>query len=489
MKKYASILMLTFLCISLFSQDFNSPNMEWDVAYSHPDGDINHPTFVKTKTTIYGYLGDTLIDNQIWNKIYSADNQEMTENREFLGCIRQINPLVLFLNLDSDMDTIYRFDLSLNDTIIYHMAEVDLMMIVNFIDSVMVNGVYKKRFHFENETPYPPMILNQVWIEDIGSIHGPLFPSNPRVFDTEMPDLLFLTCCHMGEQLIWDNPNYDECIVNISLAEHPFITENKQWNVVIFAFGAFGVTYLTEIFHLQSAVFINGELYREIGYSTDSLANSTLQGYVREWSDQVYIKFPDSPEALLYDFSLNAGDTAQVASIPSNGEIFEVIIESVDTIEYEGMNRRRLKLQTNNMEEYWIAGIGSTCGPLYTLVHEFWICPEWSLVCAHENDTLIYIKDGETECYQVSVGLSELEDEKTQVLPNPVVSGQNIQLKSDKLIRKIQIFNAHGVLVKSIQDFSNQQTDICTIGMQEGLYLMDIEMENGFKKIMRFLVL
>jgi hypothetical protein len=36
--------------------------------------------------------------------------------------------------------------------------------------------------------------MDEIWIEGIGSIHGPLSPHNPRKFSEEIPDSLMLTC-------------------------------------------------------------------------------------------------------------------------------------------------------------------------------------------------------------------------------------------------------------------------------------------------------
>jgi hypothetical protein len=59
--------------------------------------------------------------------------------------------------------------------------------------------------------------LNEIWIEGIGSIHGPLFPNFPVKFSQEMPDSMLVTCSYSDHQQVWQHPSYAGCYVNIVL--------------------------------------------------------------------------------------------------------------------------------------------------------------------------------------------------------------------------------------------------------------------------------
>ncbi|MEO6903731.1 MAG: hypothetical protein ABI315_11385 [Bacteroidia bacterium] len=59
--------------------------------------------------------------------------------------------------------------------------------------------------------------MNEIWIEGIGSIHGPLFPIDPCKFLTEIPDSMMLTCTNVNTQKFWHHPSYKSCYMNIVL--------------------------------------------------------------------------------------------------------------------------------------------------------------------------------------------------------------------------------------------------------------------------------
>jgi hypothetical protein len=81
---------------------------------------------------------------------------------------------------------------------------------------VLLIGEYYKQFHFQ-EPWLIPFYLKEVWIEEIGSVHDPLFPANPKIFSTEIPDSTYLTCFKLSNTVVWDNSNYSQCIINIIL--------------------------------------------------------------------------------------------------------------------------------------------------------------------------------------------------------------------------------------------------------------------------------
>src|SRR5690554_2805514 len=83
---------------------------------------------------------------------------------------------------------------------------------------IQINGEsYRKLLFTEPEGFFAFDLLNEVWIEGIGSIHGPLFPNTPTKFSEEIPDSLLLTCSFTNNQEYYNHPNYSECYVNNTL--------------------------------------------------------------------------------------------------------------------------------------------------------------------------------------------------------------------------------------------------------------------------------
>lgn len=191
----------------------------WNVAKTYPHGDIQHPFFVETLTKVYGFDGDTLFENKLWNKIYSTSDSDFFSNKTYLGNLREENGLVIFIDTSNVIDTIYDFNLLIGDSIKYDFGIDSSYISISSIDSILINGSYHKRFFFTEPTgPNAFTILQEIWIEGIGSVHGPLFPAKPAVFSTEMPDSMYLTCYKNNDTIIWSNPYYNECYINIALS-------------------------------------------------------------------------------------------------------------------------------------------------------------------------------------------------------------------------------------------------------------------------------
>jgi hypothetical protein len=218
MKKLATLLLIVST-YSVFGQNliwFTDPNATWNVASTYPHANPQNLNFIETTTKVYGYLGDTLIGSEYWSKMYMTSDSNFQSVFIFIGAVREINGFILFNDTSSTIDTIYNFNLNVGDSVAYNFDFGEYFLKIENIDSIVINGEYYKRFYFQ-EPGLVPFYLNEVWIEGIGSIHGPIFPNNPRIFQTETPDSIYLTCYKSNDVVIWNNPNYENCYINIVL--------------------------------------------------------------------------------------------------------------------------------------------------------------------------------------------------------------------------------------------------------------------------------
>jgi hypothetical protein len=268
-------------------------------------------------------------------------------------------------------------------------------------------------------------------------------------------------------------------LMNVSLFGQGFISPDKQWNVRLVGFPA---SYTTEIFRIEGDSTVNSMLYSKIWISTDSLSSWAFQGLLRENENVVYYIPPGSSEGILYDFNLKTGDTAFVRNIFCGDEEIPVYVLDVDTVEYFGTARKRWHLGENGYtDEFWVEGIGSLNGPLYTKYWHCIVCPVWELLCYHHNDTLQYILPGETECYQNSVGINDHQGTNDILIkPNPVKNGNPIEIEMMNTPVNIDVFNASGALLKSFSPLQGRKISIETNDFDPGLYLLNIKTkENG----------
>jgi hypothetical protein len=205
----------------LFAQTvnhFENESSKWFVADTYPNGNQQNPSFVETSTKVYGFQGDTTIQNEQWFKTYSSSDMSFTTNLEYQGLLRAENGYVFFQDTTSATDTLYNFNMELGDSVLYNFwGQNEEYIHVVDIDSVPINGEMYKRLSFD-EPIFGFFLMDEKWVEGIGSVHGPLFPLHPEVFsDGEMPDSLELVCTHVNEILYWENQFYDQCLVNIIL--------------------------------------------------------------------------------------------------------------------------------------------------------------------------------------------------------------------------------------------------------------------------------
>jgi len=152
----------------------------------------------------------------------------------------------------------------------------------------------------------------------------------------------------------------------------------------------------------------------------------------------------------------------------------QVVVNSIDIVEYFGISRRRWSF-TGFWNEYWVEGIGSLYGPIFSFAPECITDDWWDLLCFHENDTIFYIKPYEDECYQPNVGIDEeIDQSHLMIIPNPVVQGQSFVLQCDKGIEEVEIYNSAGVVVKHFPVDHQQSLLFSSVQFTAGLYFTRI---------------
>jgi hypothetical protein len=95
-------------------------------------------------------------------------------------------------------------------------------------------------------------------------------------------------------------------------------------------------------------------------YYFAAVREDTMAGKVYFRSEYYY---SDGQEHLLYDFSVDVGDTVRFYSLWSGLQKKEMTVKSIDSILIDNHYRKRINFDHENSgEESWIEGIGSTHG-------------------------------------------------------------------------------------------------------------------------------
>ncbi len=228
---------LTFSAVVSYSQktiSFVDQNATWNVANTYINASPEYPDFVESTTSVYGFIGDTLIGSKVWHRFYSTVDSVFSAGFFFHGFLREDNGLVIFSENFNSIDTIYNFNLQTGDSIFYPLhcdEETGNYLLVEKVDSINISGEYYKRFHFEKAWWCPPFYIKDTWIEGIGSINGPLFPIRPGE-EGVYPDSIRLTCYKNENLTLWQSPFYDECYINHTLPT--FVQENQLESINVF---------------------------------------------------------------------------------------------------------------------------------------------------------------------------------------------------------------------------------------------------------------
>lgn len=228
-------ILLVFSAFKLNAQvvdHFSEPTSKWYVVKAFPNGSMEHPSFVGKRTFVYGFNGDSLINNETWLKMYSTEDESFQSDLNFEGYIHSQNGIVRYTNVNTDIDTLYNFSLLTSDSVNYEFYDLqDVYIDVLNISNVSISGENHSYFSFsEPEIISSFNLARERWIEGIGSIHGPLYPLNPIMFSTEIPDSLILSCTKTNGVDYYSHYGFSECF-ELSLVAVDNI-ENELFNVL-----------------------------------------------------------------------------------------------------------------------------------------------------------------------------------------------------------------------------------------------------------------
>jgi len=264
-------------------------------------------------------------------------------------------------------------------------------------------------------------------------------------------------------------------IMGSSLFGQQFVTDQNSWNVMSTLYPEGGTT---EIYKMEGDTVIDSRSYVKIWASLDSLETWQPKGFLRQDSLVVWYRSPDdTTDYLLYDFNLNTGDSASIVNVFCEpGQTINVYVQSSDSVEYSGVKYKRLHLVDEmGFEDYWLNGIGSLSGPLYSMYGSLIVCPEWDLLCFHHADTLVYQNENENSCWVV--GIDEYKQVEASLKPNPVEKGEPFNIETTGKINNITLYDASGRLIKTVHPVNRENALIQTTDLKRGFYLLKIATE------------
>ena len=155
--------------------------------------------------------------------------------------------------------------------------------------------------------------------------------------------------------------------------------------------------------------------------------------YFRSSENKVYMREKNScsdPEYVIYDFGLEAGDTMTLEFFGGEDFPTAMVVESVDTINYFGVDRKTLTInydrcgggigEFDTATMQWIEGIGSDTHPFYAIFCYCDGCEFWSnLVCYDSSGVQLYGTPDVDAC-DIIIDVPTLTSKSPKIFPNPV---------------------------------------------------------------------
>lgn len=214
MKKLLFIL-LGFSAFTVNAQvldHFSEPTSKWYVVKTKQFGPPEL-ILVEQNTTVYGFIGDTIIDSDVWMKMYSTMDENFQEDLFFEGYIHSDSGVVRIINTLQVEDTLYNYNLNQGDSIYYEFLYPDSSYIfLETISDTLLSGQSHTVFSFsepQEEINYADS--DEKWIEGVGSIHGPLHPIRPRMYLTTGIDSTVVSCLESNSLSYYTNSGFDSC--------------------------------------------------------------------------------------------------------------------------------------------------------------------------------------------------------------------------------------------------------------------------------------
>lgn len=257
------------------------------------------------------------------------------------------------------------------------------------------------------------------------------------------------------------------------------------------------------VYQFKGDTIISDTIYKKL------MAENLFQGGVREEGKKVFLRSWSydndkeefqSVERLIYDFSLNKGDTITLHCSPNNG-CKQLLTLEVDSILYSDNKVRRRQLmkvignyqEPRDYEVYWIEGIGSTQALLEDDFCFFndreKISPTCGqrLVCYSLDGLLAYSNSDSTfnECPPPFIISAEntltLKNLEVKLYPNPASSYLSYELsfsKNNYILEEISILNLYGQVVFS-KTTNKLKKEIDIRHLPKGLFSLHFRFRKG----------
>ncbi len=303
----------------------------WNILY------YNQNKTPVAQTWQYTLGQDTIIEG----KTYTIVNRHWTidpkNTEEYVASVRFTNDDKVFVFYDNTEYLLYDFNVQVDDSVEVFAGINDYEYAKTYKGRVYDISYTEKGAKickisvpdstYENDYGYGGTYYSVTWIEGIGNAHMGLLMGNAT--DAENEYIYNLQCAYKGDELMIETDHYwfdiYGCEYNSKTYEPRFFETLQRTEVSEHTTGV-DTTYL-----VTCDKFV-GRVIWDVLYWYDYDAGY----FFRETKDQIILSFPygGGEECILYDFSLEVGDTLPVMQYDekTRGEMFRVVDVSMVTL-------------------------------------------------------------------------------------------------------------------------------------------------------------
>jgi len=288
-----------------------------------------------------------------------------------------------------------------------------------------------------------------------------------------------------ANHVIYKNPAYVNADSTTRWEDKKYFDENDTWSedlvVTSYLWGNGGYIKERYQFYLSADTLLAGKTYHKIINRTpnDKSHPTNYGGGIREENGKVYYKYTSEAtdnEYLMYDFSLNVGDTLY-STYPTGFLSQKPVIMRIDTIVLQNGVKRK-NFHTNYFS--YMEGIGSP-GGFFSVLNGGDICtcdPEYSnvLVCFKKRNTNLYTNNtwcSDGTCCDVLMANAKVAEDIFKVSINRTSNKISVYSVTSMQQYKFELLDIKGsILIQSNLSLNENTIDISNL--EKGLYLYRI---------------
>jgi hypothetical protein len=200
MKRILLTSIFASLTILVSSQSFLQENKTWNVVECMNWGGCGTQTL--------RIQGDTTIGQTEYKKLFATNDTTLSNWFEY-GALREHQNIVYFYLFANETEVVlYDFNVNIGENFISTHNSIEyqgcpIELVVSSIDTVTIeNGEQRQRFIFSD---------GETWISGIGSLYGLVYVG---VYQCIIDMYYNLSCCHENEELVFQSPSFDNCLIN-----------------------------------------------------------------------------------------------------------------------------------------------------------------------------------------------------------------------------------------------------------------------------------